>query len=237
MIPIIIVSYNNHLYVENTIKQIQKINSAYLQNILIMDNNSTEPDTILYIENIIKTSRVQVIRNKTNLGPWVSHYQNAHIYNMMPDKFILTDPDLEFNKDLPSNFIEVLEILSNKYPAGKLGFALKIDDYSEDMFAGDTYFWGKNIYDWESQFWKNKIINEKDYELYHADIDTTFALHNKKYFCGRNENSIRIAGNFTAKHLPWYKKKDLFNLYEKYNLSKKTTTISTMATPMTTMAR
>ena len=33
---------------------------------------------------------------------------NSNIYNSLPDKFILTDPDLQFNENLPNNFIEIL---------------------------------------------------------------------------------------------------------------------------------
>jgi hypothetical protein len=39
--------------------------------------------------------------------------------------------------------------------------------------------------------------------------------------------NIRIAGNFTAKHLPWYKENKLFNIYENFILNTKTTKIST----------
>ena len=51
--------------------------------------------------------------------------------------------------------------------------------------------------------WQKKI-NDDAYELYHADVETTFALINNKYYKGNNYEGIRIAGNFTAKHLPWY---------------------------------
>ena len=223
MIPIIIVSYNNHIYVENTIKQIININPSYRENIIVMDNNSTDPNTIEYINNIVNTSFVQVIKNGTNIGPWVSHHHNTHVYDMMPNKFIITDPDLEFNKNLPINFIEIMDELSNKYPCRKMGFALRIDDFDDDMFPGD-YTLGKTICEWENQFWPNKI-DDPDYDLYFADIDTTFCLYNKH----QGGHPIRIAGNFSARHLPWYKTRDIFNLYEKYNLLTKTTHISTIS--------
>jgi hypothetical protein len=223
MIPVIIVSYNNHIYVENTINQIITINPGYQENIIIMDNNSSDPNTIEYINNIVNTSFVKVIRNEHNNGPWVMHHINPHIYDTMPDKFILTDPDLEFNKNLPSNFIEIIDELSNKYPSRKMGFALKIEDYNDDMFPG-PYTSGRNIYDWESQFWNNKIPDD-DYELYYADIDTTFSLYSKQHL---DKMPIRIAGNFTARHLPWYKTTDIFNIYEKHLLLSKTTSISSI---------
>ena len=45
-------------------------------------------------------------------------------------------------------------------------------------------------------------------EIYNAKIDTTCCLVNSQYSIGESGldgNHIRVAGIFTAKHLPWYK--------------------------------
>ena len=222
MIPIIIVSHNNHIYVENTIKQIEKINPDYKKNIIIMDNNSDDSETIKYL---INNTSVSVIRNNSNSGPWVNYNTNRHIYDVMPDKYILTDPDLEFNKNIPKNFIEIMVYLSNKYCSQKIGFALRIDDFNEDMIPGNYMDKPVNIYEWESQFWTSRIEDD-ECELYHADIDTTFCLMTKNAWGPK----IRIGGNFTARHLPWYIKNDIFNIYDKYLLfSKQDSSISTIS--------
>ena len=67
---------------------------------------------------------------------------------------------------------------------------------------------GKTIYEHEKQFWINKI-EDSSYELYYEDIDTTFCLINKNH---DSNCTIRIAGNFTAKHLPWYKENKIYNI-------------------------
>jgi hypothetical protein len=213
MIPIIIVSYNNHKYIENTIKQINKINPNYNENIIIMDNNSNDLNTIDFLKN----SNINVIFNKTNDGPWITPECNKHMYDIMPDKFILTDPDLEFNEKLPYNFIEIMADLSDKYNTQKIGFALSLEDI-EDMF---TCF-----YQWEITYYNNRI-NDDVYELYNAPIDTTFCLVNKTK---TNNYAIRIAGDFTAKHLPWYiTKHDILNIYEKYLFYNNQTHISSIS--------
>jgi hypothetical protein len=74
---------------------------------------------------------------------------------------------------------------------------------------------GLTIFNHENQFWQNRIQNE-NYELYNAWIDTTFCLYNKKYQSDNFYLAIRVAGNFTCKHLPWYKDSKLFNIYENY---------------------
>jgi len=226
MIPIIIVSYNNYKYLDNTVKQLRAINEEYLASITIMDNCSTCEKTIEYLKN----TPCKVIYNKENKGPWVNSSINSHIYNEMPDEFILTDADLQFNPNLPKNFVEILSELSNKYNCSKIGFALDLSDYDK-MFQGPTnvYCIGDKIvtiYEWEIQFWNNKIQNER-YDLYTAQIDTTFCLVNKKY--DESINFIRIAGDFVAKHLPWYIDNPILTDDEIYTLYKRESTISTTA--------
>jgi len=211
-IPIVIISYNNYKYVDNTVKQIFKINKEYINTILIIDNCSTCEKTIDYL----KKSTCKVIFNEKNNGPWVNADTNAHVYNILPDKFILTDPDLELNKNIPNNFIEILSLLSDKYDCKKIGLALDISDF--DKMYHDILLFGQNIYDWEIRHWYNKIANDY-YELYNAEIDTTFCLINKKSSSTLN---IRVAGNFTTKHLPWYIDNKVYNVYDSYIMSTQT---------------
>jgi len=219
-IPIIVVCYNNYKYVENTLKQIFKINTEYYKNIQILNNNSTCLNTI----HFLNSCGVKVINNFENNGPWISLYNNKHIYDVLPDKFILTDPDLKLNENIPNNFIEILSELSDKYETNKIGLALDISDF--DKFYKNDNYASMSIYEWEQQFWKNKI-NDNNYELYESEIDTTFCLINKNYYY-KNYN-IRIAGDFTAKHLPWYIKNEIYNIYENYLNILNTTNISTIA--------
>ena len=71
------------------------------------------------------------------------------------------------------------------------------------MFTYNFYDFGyhgiSTICESQKQYWVNKIENN-NYELYFSPLDTTFCLFNKNY----TEQDIRIAGDFTMKHLPWY---------------------------------
>jgi FkbM family methyltransferase len=118
--------------------------------------------------------------------------------------------------------------LSDKYKAGKVGFALDISDYDE-MYQY-AYYNGKTIYEWEIAFWENKIYDPK-YELYAGSIDTTFALVNKEFT--EPHFNVRVAGDFVAKHLPWYKCNGnkcnlVYNVFENYESCNKTTGLSTI---------
>jgi len=212
--PILIICFNNHKYVENTINQLLKINKDLEHVIQIIDNCSTCTQTIDYLAN----TTCKVVHRSENRGPRISPYDNVDIYNEMPDKFVLTDPDLQFNELLPSNFIDILVEISEKYHSYRTGLALDISDY--DKMIPGVYFRGKTICEWEQTFWENKINDE----LYWADIDTTFCLINKNNLGSRD---IRVAGNFTAKHIPWYKTNPVYNIYEQVLLQKYATHVST----------
>jgi FkbM family methyltransferase len=224
-IPIIIICYNNYLYVKNTLDQVSKINKEYYKNIQILNNKSTCVNTIDFLNNV----DVKVINNLDNNGPWISSDNNKHIYDVLPNKFILTDPDLKLNENIPSNFIEILSYLSDKYGTSKIGFALDISDF-EKFYKGE-YHKGRSIYYWEKQFWINKIQND-NYELYKADIDTTFCLINKDNL-SKHDYQVRIAGNFTAKHLPWYIENDIYTIYENYINNVSLTSFSTISKMIT----
>ena len=221
-IPIVIVSHNNYKYVRNTLLQLESINKEYLKNIIIMDNNSTDSDTINYLKDL---SGHRIIWKKTNDGPWITTTINTDIYNILPDKFILTDPDLEFNRKLPPNFIEILNQLSDECKAYKIGFALDISDF--DKMFQEKYCVNKTIYEWELENWnKDRKIDHPTFELYKTGIDTTFCLINKKSL--NNTITVRVAGDFTAKHIPWYIENPIYNSSELFNLAKNSSNISTI---------
>jgi FkbM family methyltransferase len=227
-VPIVVVSYNNHFYVKNTVEQLLQIDPAFAEHIIVMDNNSSDKNTIDYLNELEKD--IRIVRNSSNNGPWLTPHINADLYNSLPTKFILTDPDLEFNKNLHKDFIQIMSDLSDKYSAEKIGFALSITDYSQmynGIYVPDT---GHTIFEHESQFWL-KRVEEPLCELYEAAIDTTFCLINKAYMY--TETRFRIAGDFTARHLPWYRENQLLTLYEQYTLYKDApiSTISRMVNP------
>jgi len=184
MVPIFIISFNNLTYVKSMVDQLKK----YTKNIYIVDNCSTYPPLIEYLKNI----DVNVIRKNANYGHRVIYGED--IKKIGGSRYIITDPDLLLNHNLPDNFIEILCELSDKYKANKVGFALDITNNIRD----DVFFQGHTIKNWEARFWSNKIPDEY-FTLYHAMIDTTFCLINNNY----SSVNIRVAGDFTAVHRPW----------------------------------
>ena len=64
MIPILIICYNNYIYVDNTVKQLIKINKDYKGAITIVNNSSTDIHTISYLEkceiNVIQNTNILI---------------------------------------------------------------------------------------------------------------------------------------------------------------------------------
>jgi len=197
-IPFVIICWNNLTFVKNFVNQIKKYN----RKIIILNNNSTYEPLYEYFTEIKNElgDKIEIKLLDQNYG----HKVYITLKHILPDIYILSDPDLQLNENLPDNFVEILYNLSNKYKIYKIGFALDLSD-KEHFLQCENYSMNTSIYNWELQFWQNKIDND-EYELYSASIDTTFCLVNTKYFAGDYLTpAIRIAGNFTTKHLPWYK--------------------------------
>jgi len=192
-INIFIISYNRLLYLENMISSLEKYN---LKNIHIIDNNSTYKPLLYFYKNI----KYPVHKMKYNYGHLV-FWKNKYFKQFMTNyPYIVTDPDLELNKKMPENFIDTLfKFLYIYKNITKVGFSLEINDLPNTKLS-------EKIRKWESQYWINRL--DTNIESYVAEIDTTFALYKPGILCPYSYNffnAIRIAGSYTARHLPWYK--------------------------------
>ena len=218
-IPIYIICYNNGFYAENTINQLK---SKSISNELIIINNNSDDDATIDILKKLSCSH-KVINLEKNYGHRV--WAESIIFDNLPEYFIVTDPDLEYNSDLPDDFINTLYEISILHSASKVGLALNIE--APDLF-NDPYIEGMTVKEWESQFWKNPLQKYKNLDLYAADIDTTFFLGCKSRLAYGFSSSIniRVGSSFTSKHLPWHiehndtlNKDTLMKLYSNNNTS------------------
>ena len=199
---IVVIGFNQYTYITKMIKQLE----PYSNDIIIIDNNSDYKPLIKYYETEYKYS---LLKMDKNYGHKV--YEEIFIVNMLGNNYIITDPDLEFNKNLPSNFIQELVKISKEYKAGRVGFALLID---ADDIRQELSYASMPLKEWEGRFWKNKI-NHPSLDLYNAPIDTTFCLLNTTN--NIHGLSIRIGGNYICKHKPWHHNYYLELLNDEYD--------------------
>lgn len=191
MIPVIIIAHNQLVYIRNMVNQCLPIT----EKIYIIDSASTYKPLLNWYKNeVSQIKSVEIIYHPDNQGYIV--WQNY--IDRFPDEYIVTDPDLLFNPKMPPNAISILSDIGKKFNCSTVGLALDISDHQNFTNAR---FNDKSIYEWESQFWSNKIQSEP-IEIYGAPVDTTFALRSKS----RPGCALRVAGIFTCKHVPWYRR-------------------------------
>ena len=215
-IPVLIIRYNNGVYIKNMLNQLSEFNITPI----IIDNNSNDQNTLDVLNKEKASNRAYVVFSNENLGHMVGFLDP--IYTLLPEVFAYTDPDLQFNKNLPENFLETLANLTKEYSTYKAGFAL--DLLPDENFVNTKHYfkktkpfiWNKtySIREIEGKYWRKKIDN-KDYDIYCAKIDTTFAVYRKENYKGDFFDGIRIAGNFSTIHLPWFPDIDLMNKNER----------------------
>jgi FkbM family methyltransferase len=201
-IPVFIPVFNNPTYTANTLRQLDGIG---MRNICLIDNNSAYPAMAALLESV--DDKVSVLRTGQNKGPR-QILESPEYYDLLPDLFCITDPDLEFNAELPEDFLANLVRLTNELKVGKAGFALRIDD-AHLMHDGKFEINRKTYHavEWESQYWKAGLGALRDGSpVYRANIDTTFAVYNKKFFDRTSFfDAVRVGGKYACRHLPWYR--------------------------------
>lgn len=201
-VPVLVPCFNNPTYLRNMVTQLRALR---LRNIIIVDNASTYPPMVECLSSLSR--ELSVVSLTENKG--ARHISlDEKTYALLPQYFCVTDPDLEFNAQLPSDFLVELVCLTEKHAVGKAGFSLDISDRSQ-LREDDFWIGGKEIkiWEWEEQFWQEPLerLNGED-QVYRAPIDTTFAVYNKKYLNRENPyEAMRVAGKYTCRHLPWYK--------------------------------
>lgn len=198
-IPVIIISFNNYTYLINMINQLSTW--IPLSNIWIFDNCSTYHKTV----NFLNETKCKVIKTPMNLGPRA--FMRKKYWDQLPQYFAVTDPDLQLNPLMPKDSLFKLLSLTTKYHVFKAGLAIDISpdpDFNNDLMSKGS-IGNKTIYQWEQRFWKRKLGILDDNPIYLAYLDTTFAVYNKSEYKGNFLQGVRVAGNYTCKHLPWYK--------------------------------
>jgi glycosyltransferase involved in cell wall biosynthesis len=224
-VPIIIPTFNAPTYLKSMIDQLE---SRGWTNIIICDNNSSYPPMIDLLEKL--SQKYHVVRWSENHGPRY-YTENKDICSRMPKYFIVTDPDLLFNEQMPHNAIDKMRRIVDMYGVSKVGLAIDIDTPEER----ERFFNPNQVDLWERSYWSRKVdqLPEVD-DLYAAPIDTTFSLYNRDKFLeeidhvpGRmtcNTSAIRIAGRFTCRHMGWWEKQPMTE--EEYDFYKNTHTWS-----------
>jgi len=207
-ISVVVIGYNQYTFIKNMVEQLEKFTS----DIIVVDNNSNYQPLLDYYRDDFKYT---LLKKNFNYGYTV--YRQKFVQDLVGDFYILTDPDLKFNPQLPSTLVNDFIEISNYFEVNRVGFALLI---KADDLRKDAIFKNQTIEQWEGPYWVNQMHYPKNsnFELYNAPLDTTFCLINRKF----KDGSIRVAGDYTCVHIPWhinFQKQLLEDEYESYMIN------------------
>lgn len=170
---------------------IERLVSDGFRNIHIVDTGSTYPPMLEYYKKISFALHWCSPKTVGHNALWNCGILAGSGKSGAP--YVYTDCDVIPDDACPSDWLECLMHLLDKYPQfPKAGLGLRVDNLPS------YYSRKQEVINWESQFWVDKL--ERD--VYSAQIDTTLAY----YRTGASGLSvaIRTAGNYMARHLPWY---------------------------------
>ena len=204
-IPIVI---NNRNRLSTTKKLADDLYSLGYTNIHILDNNSTYPPLLEWY----KECSYRVKRSDKNLGQ-LAIYNSGYI-NEFKGWVAYSDSDIELNPNTPRGFVEKMIEIAEKYNKLKVGLALRIDDLP-------TTRYGLYVKREEEKFWHREVADC----IYEADVDTTFSII--KVGQPFQYQALRIAGDLTARHIPWYLDYSNLSEEEKYYIEHSSSQFST----------
>jgi len=177
---------NNRDRLTTTKKLVEDLLELNTQEIWIIDNASTYPPLLEWYQHVPEQVKVLRYHNGGHLALW-----SLGVINNVSEEWVFyTDSDIELNPSMPKDYQRVMLEAALHYGYNKVGLALALDDIPE-------YYWLRaQVLRNEGRWWLNSLAPD----VYVADTDTTFNLNRKV----DQYSSIRLAGDFTCKHVPWY---------------------------------
>ena len=197
---IFICSYNRYQPLKALV---ESLNKRGYYNIVILDNGSTYEPLLEWYKSLDKTD---VYFCAHNYGPealdcvrdFEPSFWEKYNHIVLNEYHVYTDSDVVPVDEVPDDFIDTMIGLCKKYNIPKLGLSLKIDDLP------DHYILKERVTNHESSFFEREYIMDEACQLFKAPVDTTFAINSPGLACGYNDYAYRAAGNYFARHTPWY---------------------------------
>jgi len=208
-IPVVINNRNRVTYLRALIEWL--IENG-MNRIYVLDNGSDFPPLLKYYAELDR-SRVEILKLGRNVGSY-SLWSTGHHKRFWKSYYIYSDSDVVPSEGFGLEGIRFLLLALRKHKSlGKIGFGIRIDDLPEH-FAQKEHM--KKI---ESKYHSQKIGDK----IFHAAVDTTFALYAPFHKGGPELNAGRTDHPFVVRHLPWYIDSNRKSDEEKYFESHATT--------------
>ena len=190
-IPILINSFNRLHCLRGLVDWLE---GAGYSNIIIIDNASSFPPLLSYLECLERKRRATVVRLEANFGHLAIWQQGLLQRLGIGSEYVYTDPDIVPAEFCPADVLGFFrEILDEEADIATVGFGLRLDDMPDHATHK------AQVLSWESQFWLAPTAPG----LFLALIDTTFALYRPFGGHSLGQPSLRTGWPYLASHVGW----------------------------------
>jgi hypothetical protein len=190
-IPILINSFNRLHCLRGLVDWLE---GAGYSNIIIIDNASSFPPLLSYLERLERKSRATIVRLEANFGHLAIWQQGLLQRLGIGSEYVYTDPDIVPAEFCPADVLGFFrEILDEEADIATVGFGLRLDDIPDHATHK------AQVLSWESQFWLAPAAPG----LFLAPIDTTFALYRPFGGHSLGQPSLRTGWPHLASHAGW----------------------------------
>jgi hypothetical protein len=198
MIPVII--NNRDIDCRKLIGQIMSMGGA--KQVHMIDNGSTYPPLVEWMDSSKFEDDGIHIHRWPNTGPRAACKLVNELREVWTrsgvEFYATTDSDLDLS-GVPSDLLTTCaHFLGTVGGLIKVGPALRLDDLPDTPQ-------GRLAREAESKHWRDRANCSNELECWLADIDTTLAVYRlNPPWDGSYGPSVRLAGAYQARHLPWY---------------------------------
>lgn len=210
-IPIVLLSHNRLSTLEKLCDQLALLD---YDNIVILDLGSSYKPLLQWYKQC--PYDVIMADNIGHKGLWTAGYIKQ--FENWP-YIAVSDSDIELNMNTPNSFIEDMIQVARDYDIEKVGLAIEYKDITNPVYK-------KIITPIEENYWVGQLQDSR--ELYVAPVDTSFCV--VRTDLPFQYNAIRIAGNYTCRHIPWYSDFDNLSEEEQYYMNTADPRIATCVT-------
>jgi len=186
--PVVLTNMNRLTTCKNMVEKLFELNGS--SDITIIDNASTYEPLLKWYDEV--KNDVKIIRHQGNHGPWV--FFTSNLWNTIDsDFYVYSDADLELNEEMPYNWQEIMLEYYNKHNGDlKIALSLRLDDIPDHYEFKDRVKAHQNVCWYPTE----------EENVYRAISDLQFCFDSKTK--GHRYDSLRLAGKFMARHIPWY---------------------------------
>ena len=200
--PIYLTNMNRLSTTKKMVEDLFRLNPK--ADITIIDNASTYPPLLKWYEEV--KNDIKIERLDANHGPWVFFYGGI-FQHCKQDYYAYSDADLELNPNMPPEWQEIMFDYHQRY-GKKCSLVLRTDDIEDPARKAEI----EAHYNLTTCFHPS---DEKD--VYTGVTDMHFSFDAKQ--SGYRYDSVRLAGDFMCRHIPWYNNFDNLSEEELYFLS------------------